>query len=125
MNFEEALRYELIQIGGMANKVFPLFSKEGVIPPYIVYISSEGVFTRTFSGYHVDKEIDCELHVVASTYQSMKTLLKQVINCIQSFQGRIIGDNLFCYEVKFEMPEEFYEEELNLYHSVFEITVRI
>ena len=125
MNFEEALRYELTQLGGMANKVFPLFSKEGVAPPYIVYVSSEGVFTRSLSGYHTDKEIDCELHVVASNYNQMKTLLKQVINCVQTFQGRVIGDNLFCYEVKFDMPEEFFEEDLLLYHSVFEITVRI
>jgi hypothetical protein len=125
MNFEEALVVELSSISGLINKVFPLSAPEGVNPPFVVYVSSEGVQDKTLEGYLDSKEIVCELHIVHSSYGNLKPLTKQVLAKLQSFCGRNIGVNgPFIKNFTYDTPAEIFEREVNLYRSSFDITVK-
>jgi hypothetical protein len=125
MNFEEALVEEFNTIPNILDKAFPLMAPEGIKPPFIVYVSSEGVQDKTLQGYLSSKEVVCEIHVVHSNYNNVKSLSKQVISKIQSFYGRTIGtDGPFIQNVTYEKPTEVYEKEVNLYRSSFDLTVK-
>jgi hypothetical protein len=125
MNFEEALVVELSTIPDLINKIFPLMAPEGTKPPFIVYVSSEGIPDKTLQGYLSSKEVFCEIHVVHSNYGSVKNLSKQVLAKIQTFYGRAIGiDGPFIQNVTYDKPVEVYEKEVSLYRSSFDLTVK-
>lgn len=125
MNFEEALASELDSIEGLEGKVYPMGAKEGVKPPFVIYVSSEGVQDKTLDGYLTSKEIDCEIHVVHKKYANMKTLTKLVLAKLQTFYGRSIGtDGPFIKGFSYEKPVEVHEKEVQLYRSSFDIHVR-
>lgn len=125
MSFEEALREELSSISGLTNKVYPLKAKQGVEAPYLIYVSSEGVKTKSLQGYLPSKEVECELNIVSDSYSGLKNITKQVIAQIVSFQGRQIGSNgPVIQNVTYERPVELYENEVNRYRSVIDLTVR-
>ncbi|RSD21075.1 DUF3168 domain-containing protein [Mesobacillus subterraneus] len=122
MDFEEALTAELTMIEGLANKVFPLNAKEGTLPPYIVYLSSEGLQDKTFDGYLLFKEVECEINILHSTYREMKDLTKVVLGKILSFQGRTIGEGgPRIQNLSYEKPFELYEKEIKQYRSVIDV----
>lgn len=126
MDFEQALVFELGAITGLEKKVFPLGAKEGTLPPFVIYISSEGEKTNTLNGYAADKEITCEIHVVGQNYSEMKNFTKAVLDKLQTFWGRPIGTNgPIIKRLTYTAPEESHEEELNYERSAFDITVRI
>jgi hypothetical protein len=135
MNFEEALKGELISVSldlkevtdkGVIEKVFPLNAPEGTKPPFIVYVSSEGLQDMTLDGYSENKEIECEINILHSGYGNMKALTKEVLAKILSFQGRAIGlDGPFIHDLTYEKPVEIYENEVALFRSVLTITVCI
>jgi hypothetical protein len=122
LNFEEALTAELTMVEGLDNKVFPLNAKEGTVPPYIVYLSSEGVQDKSFDGYLITKEVECEINILHSTYREMKGLTKVVLEKILSFQGRTIGeDGPRIQNLSYEKPIELYEKEIKQYRSVIDV----
>jgi hypothetical protein len=124
MNFEEALVVELNSVPGLKNKVFPLSAPEGIKTPFIVYVSNEGIQDKTLEGYLNSKEVVCEIHVVHSSYGSLKPLTKQVLTHLKTFYSRVIGDNgPFIENFSCDKPTEVYEREVNLYRSSFDITV--
>lgn len=126
LNFEEALVYELGTISPLYERVFPLYAPEGIVPPFVVYVSSEGEQTATLEGYIDLTEIICEIHVVSFTYAEMKELVKQTIDKIQSFFNRSIGiDGVFIKSVFYEQPIEEHQKEYGYYHSAFTVTVWI
>jgi hypothetical protein len=126
VTFEEALKYELSTITGMDKKVFPSVVKEGVKPPYVIYVSSEGVYDKTLSGYLDTKEIECEIHVIHTDYGVMKTLTKEVLTKLLTFYGRSIGINgVFIKSFTYDKPEEAFEEEVGFHRSSFGFRVRI
>jgi hypothetical protein len=122
MNFEEALTAELTMIDGLAHKVFPLNAKEGTVPPYIVYLSSEGVQDKSFEGYLISKEVECEINILHSTYREMKGLTKLVLEKIISLQGRTIGEGgPSIQNLSYEKPIELYEKDIKQYRSVIDV----
>ncbi|KQL54511.1 hypothetical protein AN964_14065 [Heyndrickxia shackletonii] len=124
MDFEEALRAELVTIDGLSNKVFPLNATEGTKPPYIIYVSSEGIQDKTLDGYQSNKEAPCEINIVHNSYENLKSMTKQVLDKIVSFEGRVIGkDGPFIQELSYDKPIELYENEISAYRSVINFTV--
>lgn len=125
MNFEEVLRAELSLIDSLTDKVFPLNATEGTEAPYIIYVSSEGLFDKSFEGYLNSKEVNCEINILVSNYSNLKALSKLVIAKIISFQGRIIGQNgPLIKNVTYEISPEIYEKEVSLYRSVIDLKVK-
>jgi hypothetical protein len=126
MNFEEALMSELNSIIGLDNKIFPMSAKEGTKPPFIIYVSSEGLQDKTLDGYLTSKELDCEIHVIHSNYSKMKNLTKEVLSKLQTFYGRSIGiDGPFIKSLSYDKPTEVHEKEVGFYRSSFDINVRL
>lgn len=126
LNFEEALVYELQAIPELTGKVFPLTAREGIAPPFVIYVSSEGEQTRTLNGYVDDKEITCEIHVVGDNYSEMKHVTKEVLAKLQTFYGRQIGiDGDFIKSFSYIDPIEEHDEDFGYERSSFDIKVRI
>ncbi|MEH7503287.1 DUF3168 domain-containing protein [Neobacillus drentensis] len=126
MNFEEALKSELNSITGLEDKVFPVFAEEGIKPPFVIYVSSEGQQDKTLDGYLISKEIECEIHVIHSNYSKMKNLTKDALSKLQTFYGRAIGvDGPFIKSLSYDKPIEVHEKEVKLYRSSFDIRVRL
>lgn len=126
MYFEEALTAELETIIDLFDKVFPANATQGINPPYLVYLSSEGVPDKAIKeGYLNIKEVSCELNIIHSDYPKMKELTRSVLAKIRSFQGREIGfDGPFIQNVAYEDPVEIYENEIDSYRCVLNITVK-
>jgi|SRR3954453_708880 hypothetical protein len=127
MDFEEALVNEFVGIEGLADKVFPLFTGEGVHPPFLIYISSEGKRTQTLSDFLIDRLIEVEIHVVANNYSELKTIEKEVVDTIISFQDRTIGGEggPYVLMVDYDQPTEMYEGDTQIYRASFDMRVRI
>lgn len=126
MNFEEALVYELQSIAGLEGRVFPLSATEGTNPPFVVYVSSEGEQLKSLDGTIDEiRDVTCEIHVVAETYDKLKSLLKAVIDKLQSFFGRPIGvDGVTIKSFSHTEPVEGSDEGLDYQRSSFDIRVR-
>jgi hypothetical protein len=126
LNFEEALVYELETIPEINGKVYPLTAREGIEPPFVIYVSSEGEETQTLNGYADTKEITCEIHVVSDSYGEMKELTKDVIAKCKTFYGRQIGvDGDFIKSFTYIDPIEEHDEDFGYERSSFDIRVRI
>jgi hypothetical protein len=127
MNFEEALVSELVGITDLINKIFPLNATEGIKPPYIVYVSSEGEQERTLDGYVISKEVNCELHILNDSYFGLKDITKQVISLIDTFQRRTIGGDggVYVQSCTYEKVHEQYVPELLQCLCILEMKVRI
>lgn len=127
MNFEESLYNELLSITDLANNVFPLNAPTDTKPPYLVYVSSEGVQERTLDGYLSVRETTCELHILHDKYSSLKDLTRQVISLIDTFQRRTIGGTggVYVQSATYEKVHEMFVPELIQCLCVLEMKVRI
>lgn len=124
MNLEKALVFELKQISGLENRIFPLYAMEGIEPPFVIYVSSEGEETKTLEGYNRTVEAICEIHILGNTYSEMKAFARQVIDKVTSFYGRAIGqEGLFIPSVSYEQPAEVHEKERNYYRTSFDLRI--
>lgn len=123
MTFEEALGKELEGIEGLSEKVFPLNAKEGTKAPYLIYVSSEGLYNKDLEGYQDTKEVSCEVNTLNTRYDNMKALGKAVFNKLKSFEGREIGiDGPYIQEVIFDDNcPEVYEEQVKLYRKIINV----
>lgn len=125
MDFEQALTYELQAITGLSGKVFPQRAEEDTKPPFVVYISSEGEQIMTLSGPSDMTELTCEIHVVTESYESLKILTKAVIDRINTFFQRVIGqDGPKIKSISHLEPVEDLDTNLNYHRSSFDIRVR-
>jgi hypothetical protein len=125
MDFEQALTYELQSITGLSGKVFPQNTEENVKPPFVIYISSEGEPIMTLAGPTNMTELTCEVHIVAESYDQLKSLTKAVLDRIKSFFQRAIGTNgPLIRSVSHIEPIEDIDNNLNYHRSSFDIRVR-
>ncbi len=119
MNYEQAAIAEFKSIPALNNHVYPLNAPEKVRKsgvPYLILVGSDGVMSKTLSGYVGGKTVQAELVVVASTYPQLKSLTGPVISKLISFEGRTIGDGgPFIQELTYYDPVEFYESEPDLH----------
>lgn len=124
MIFEQALLLELKTITALNNHVYPLNASEKVRKtgaPYLIYISSQGVRTKTLGGYRGGKRVSVELNVIAATYESMKTISASVIELLENMEQREIGTGgPFLQEVTYEDPVELYESAPDLFRCLID-----
>jgi hypothetical protein len=125
MDFEQALVYELNTITGLSGKVFPHMAEENTLAPFVIYISSDGEKIMTLGGPTNLTELTCEIHVVADSYEQLKSLTKAVIDRIRSFFQRAIGQNgPIIKSVSHVEPIEDMDTASNFHKSSFDIRVR-
>jgi hypothetical protein len=125
MDFEQALAYELQAITGLAGKVFPQSAEEDVKPPFVIYVSSEGEQIMTLAGPTDMTELTAEIHIVAESYEQLKSLTKAVLDRLKSFFRRNIGQNgPLIKSLSHIEPVEDIDSNLNYHRSSFDIRVR-
>jgi hypothetical protein len=125
MDFEQALAYELQTINGLSGKVYPQQADEGVQPPLVVYISSEGEPVMTLGGPTNMTELSFEVHVISESYEQLKSLTKAVLDRIRSFFQRAIGQNgPVIRSVSHIEPVEDIDTASNYHKSSFDVKVR-
>jgi len=124
VTFEEALRTELITIGELNEKVFPLTAPEGTEAPYLIYVSSRGRYDKSLEGFQKSKSVSVEINVIHDRASKMRALARQVKALIMGMEKRRIaneGPNI--EEIVFENEgTELYEHEVDLYRCVFDLT---
>ena len=124
MDYEPALRLELMAVTGLNNKVFPNVAPPNTVTDYAVYKSSEGQQEKSLNGYLQTKSVDTELNLITSTFANLKTLEKAVIAKLISFQSRAIGTGgPFIQNISYEKPIELYEPLPKLYRAIINIQV--
>jgi hypothetical protein len=125
VTFEEALEEELQAIPELVGKVFPL-DATGFKPPYVVYLSSEGLQDKTLEGYLQSKGINGELNILTHTYKGLKPLTSAVISKLVSFERRVVGANgPYIKSINYEEPVELYEQEVGWYRCNISFTIRV
>lgn len=126
MTFEEALTAEMESIPDLTGRVYPLRAPESYSPPFLVYVSNEGLPDQTLDGFLLTKEINFEVNVIHSTYSNLKPLTDSVLSTLQSFLLRNIGTGgPFIQEIDYEEPVNLYEPEIELYRCFIRAKVRI
>lgn len=79
----------------------------------------------TLSGPSDMTELTCEIHVVTESYESLKILTKAVIDRINTFFQRVIGqDGPKIKSISHLEPVEDLDTNLNYHRSSFDIRVR-
>jgi hypothetical protein len=91
MTFEEAMRTELTAITKIGNKIYPLFSPEGIKAPYIVYRKELVEYSKTMDGFTEKCEANYEIDIITSTYSELQSITTSVIDKLKTFYGRNIG----------------------------------
>lgn len=125
MDFEQALTYELQAITGLSGRVFPQKAEENFLPPFVVYISSEGEPIMALSGPTDMTELTCEIHINAESYEQLKSLTKVVLDRLKSFLQRNIGqDGPYIKSISHTEPTEDIDNNTNMQLSSFDIRVR-
>ena len=122
-SFENAIRQELEKT---VTNVFPLFAPEGTPTPYCVYVSSYGERDLALEGYLASREIEVTVHIVAQTYEQMKTLTNGVMDNFCTFTNKKIGTDLLRIQaVKYDDPTEMVEPETKVAHSFVDFNFRL
>ena len=126
MEFEKALAYELQAITGLEGKVSPQNAEENTKPPFVVYVSSEGEPIMALEGATDMTELNCDIHVVGTTYEEMKNYTRMVLDRIKTFFQRPIGGNpdLVIKSVSYTEPIEDVDNNTNYHRSSFNVKVR-
>ncbi|WEK53321.1 MAG: DUF3168 domain-containing protein [Candidatus Cohnella colombiensis] len=130
MDFESALKLELISVSGLKDKVFPLVASEKDVnneplkAPYVVYSSSDGLKEKSMDGYQGLKQVDVTINVIASSYPNLKPLESAIITKLISFQSRVIGEGgPFIQDITYEEPVELFEPLPKLHRAIISFTV--
>lgn len=124
MNFEEALRYELMTITGLEDRVFPLSATEGTEPPFVIFGSSNGKKVQYLTGFSNVGEVTAEIHLVTEDYEKLKLMETAVLSKLSTFQGRSIGiDGPFIKFFTHDEPQEAHDTELGYERCSFDIRV--
>lgn len=125
MEFEEALVYELNEITGIRDKVFPLSAPEDTEPSFLMYVSSEGEKVQSLEGYTNLNQVTFEIHITSIDYSTLKSLTKQVMDKIFSFYSRAIGVNgPFIRSVTIDEPVESAIQDLDWQRCSFDCHVK-
>lgn len=122
MDFEQALRAELVPLSNLANKVFPLFAPEGTTPPFIVYQKIRTDYVKTLDGTQTKRDGWYEFDILAPTYSELQTQYTQLVTKLKTFTGRTIGTNgPFIENVTIENAVELYENQVDWHRMNMEV----
>jgi hypothetical protein len=127
MNFEAALTLELKTIAALGNRVYPLTAPEATAGngvPYLIYVSSEGLRTKTMGGYQTGKQVSGEINVITARYADMKSITADVIDLLVGMEKRAIGTGgPFIQELTYSAPVELYEDQPKLSRCLIDFDV--
>ncbi len=122
MDFEQALRAELISLSNLNNKVFPIFAPEQTPTPFVIYSKQSVDLLGTMDGMSKTRIGRYEIDLVTQTYESLQALINSVKNKLLTFQGRKIGTNgPFVQAVLVDNVTELYVTEPKLVHANMEV----
>lgn len=127
MNFETALRSELVLVSGFTNKVFPYVAPEGTAAPYMIYETSGFTNLKAHNGFLSHGSLECTVDVMAATFSALKTASDAVEAKIKTFLSRNIGTGgagPYIQNLTFrEYNPTLYEPEVDLYRKSITFTV--
>lgn len=125
MDFEQALRAELIAIPGLDTKVFPVNAPEVTAAPYATYESSDLAEIKTHEGFSDTGTLECTVDVFGNTYGEMKTVSRATKEKIKTFLGRTMGTGgPYIQNLTFDdLLPEMYEPNVDLYRKSITFTV--
>jgi uncharacterized protein (DUF1684 family) len=123
MNFEQALRAELVSISGLSSKVFPMQAMEGITAPFVIYQKTNTEYIKTMDGTTGTRMGRYEIDILATTYSDLQSFLVAVKNKLISFEDRSIGTGgPFVQSVIVQNLIELFEDAVKFYRANFEVT---
>ncbi len=126
-DFAAALVEEMKTIVAFGGRVYPVFSPEanaGQGVPYLIFVSSPGLRTKTQDGHQSGRVVRGELNVVSARHLELESLAESVINKLVSFERRVIGTyGPFVQDVTYEQPVVLWEEKVQLYRCLIDFEV--
>jgi len=127
MTFEAALAQELKTIGVLGGRVYPLAAPEANRnkgTPYVIFVSSEGLRTKTLDGYQSGKTVPGEINVISDDYNELRSVTAAIVELLVGMEQRTIGSGgPFIQEVVYQEPRELYEEAPKLYRCLIDFEV--
>jgi len=127
MTFEAAMAQELKTIAALGGRVYPLAAPEANRnggTPYVIFVSSEGLRTKTMDGYQAGKTVSGEVNVIGDDYNEMRAVTAAVVDLLVGMERRAIGtDGPFIQSLTYEQPREFYEDKPQLWRCLIDFEV--
>lgn len=122
VDFEQALRAELVTLTNLSNKVFPLFAPEGTLPPFVVYQKIRTDYVKTMDGTSANRDGFYEFDLLATTYSDLQSKYVALVEKLKTFVGRNIGTNgPFIQNVTIENAVELYENQADWHRMNLEV----
>ena len=121
MTFEGLLKSELSKIKSLNENIYPLSVPESVKAPYIAYCLSDGEYLKTLDG-DIAWEFTYEINILADKYSDLKPLEKQVEKTLRGLKGKLTDDGKIT-QISVDVPNEVYEEAVNLQRANIQFTV--
>lgn len=122
MDFEQALRAELITLTNLNNKVFPVFAPEQTPTPFVVYQKTDVELLKTMDGTSKTRIGHYDIDIVAGNYTALQDLILLVKNKLIGFQSRVIGaSGPYIQSVIIDHVLELYEEAPKLVRANFSV----
>jgi hypothetical protein len=124
MGLKTGLIAQLKTITGIANRVFPGGKvPQGQVAPYIVLVKSGGAEYDALDGWTGLHRDSYELNMLESTNELADSLADSVITKLKAMQGATHG-SAYIQDMQIdENSPELYEEQINLYRKIINITV--
>lgn len=122
VDFEQALRAELVTLSNLSSKVFPLFAPEGTTPPFVVYQKIRTDYVKTLDGTQEKRDGFYEFDILAPTYAVLQSQYVALVDKFKTFIGRNIGTNgPFIQNVTIENAVELYENQVDWHRMNLEV----
>lgn len=103
-------------VPALSGKVFPLNAKEGVDPPFCVYVSSGATEDDSLGGWIGSHEAAVEINVLDKTYKSMKALSEAVVIALKTIRQATVYIE--------ENQPELYEHEIGAYRKIINLQLQ-
>ena len=100
-------------VSDLAGKVYPLFVPKSETLPFCVYVSDGAEEDDALSGWIGSYETNMEIHIVHSSYASLKSLTDLVVNELKQIDTATVYIE--------ENQPETYESEINAYRKVISL----
>ncbi|MCJ8008118.1 hypothetical protein ACFFF5_17805 [Lederbergia wuyishanensis] len=120
---EKALRYEINKIPELKNRIYPTNAPEGERAPFLVYQKSRFQQTKTFEGIQNHTEAGYLLNILCSSYSQLQDLSIKLRKQLDTLPLRNIGnEGIYIQDMTVNNQAETYENELQLYRGIFDVT---
>ena len=103
-------------VPALSGKVFPLNAKEGVPPPFCVYVSSGATENDSLGGWIGSYEAAIEINILDKTYAGMKGLSESVVAALKAIKEATVYIE--------ENQPELYEHEIGAYRKIINLQLQ-